>query len=587
MEALGGFGGSVGGNEAAGKAAMAKHIFVTGGVVSSLGKGLTSASIGMLLEKRGLRVRMQKLDPYINVDPGTMSPYQHGEVYVLDDGSETDLDLGHYERFTHSPLTRDSNYTTGQIYQSVINKERRGEFLGKTVQVIPHITNEIKGVISKLAEMPEDGRPVDVVITEIGGTVGDIESLPFLEAIRQFALDVGKENCLYIHLTLVPYLKAAKELKTKPTQHSVGQLRQIGIQPDILICRTEHSLSRDDREKIALFCNISKKAVIEEKDKDFSIYEVPLSLVENNLDGLIVEKLGLRTREPDLADWRDLLQRLRNPEREIGIAVVGKYAEHHDAYKSIYEALDHAGIAHRAQVRIGRIRSEDVEAEGPERLLAGYDGVLVPGGFGERGIEGKVAAIRYARTKGIPFLGICLGMQCAVIEFARNICNLAGAHSTEFDKNTPHPVICLLDEQKTITDKGGTMRLGAQPARLLPESLAAQAYGSTEISERHRHRYEFNNIYRQQFAANGMRFAGTSPDGALVEVLELPEHPWFVAVQYHPEFKSKPTSPQPLFAGLVGAAVEYNKARGERGGVKKAAAKAPRATAGAETSSPR
>jgi CTP synthase len=539
---------------------MAKHIFVTGGVVSSLGKGLTSASIGMLLEKRGLSVRMQKLDPYINVEPGTMSPYQHGEVYVLDDGSETDLDLGNYERFTHSPLTRDSNYTTGQIYQSVINKERRGEFLGKTVQVIPHITNEIKGVIAKMAE--DRTGPVDVVITEIGGTVGDIESLPFLEAIRQFALDVGKENCLYIHLTLVPYLKAAKELKTKPTQHSVGQLRQIGIQPDILICRTEHSLSRDDREKIALFCNISIDAVIEEKDKDFSIYEVPLSLVDNNLDRLIVDKLNLKTAEPDLEDWRELLRRLRNPEFEISIAVVGKYAEHHDAYKSIYEALDHAGIAHRAQVRIGRVRSEDVEAEGPERLLSGYDGILVPGGFGERGIEGKVAAIRYARTKGIPFLGICLGMQCAVIEFGRNVCNLTGAHSTEFDKNSPHPVICLLDEQKEITEKGGTMRLGAQPTRLESGSLAAECYGKTNISERHRHRYEFNNVYRQQFAAHGMRFSGASPDGSLVEVIELPEHPWFLAVQYHPEFKSKPTSPQPLFAGFVGAAVERSRSRG-------------------------
>jgi CTP synthase len=539
---------------------MAKHIFVTGGVVSSLGKGLTSASIGMLLEKRGLRVRMQKLDPYINVDPGTMSPYQHGEVYVLDDGSETDLDLGHYERFTHSPLTRDSNYTTGQIYQSVINKERRGEFLGKTVQVIPHITNEIKGVIAKLAD--DRYGPVDIVITEIGGTVGDIESLPFLEAIRQFALDVGKENCLYIHLTLVPYLKAAKELKTKPTQHSVGQLRQIGIQPDILICRTEHSLSRDDREKIALFCNISINAVIEEKDKDFSIYEVPLSLVDNNLDRLIVDKLGLKTTEPDLEDWRELLRRLRNPEHEISIAVVGKYAEHHDAYKSIYEALDHAGMAHRAQIRIGRVRSEDVEAEGAERLLSGYDGVLVPGGFGERGIEGKIMAIRYARTKGIPFLGICLGMQCAVIEFGRNVCNLGGAHSTEFDKNSPHPVICLLDEQREITHKGGTMRLGAQPTRLEPGSEAARCYGKTNISERHRHRYEFNNVYRQQFTAHGMCFSGTSPDGSLVEVIELPEHPWFVAVQYHPEFKSKPTVPQPLFAGLVGAAVERSRSGG-------------------------
>jgi CTP synthase len=541
---------------------MAKHIFVTGGVVSSLGKGLTSASIGMLLEKRGLSVRMQKLDPYINVDPGTMSPYQHGEVYVLDDGSETDLDLGHYERFTNGPLSRDSNYTTGQIYLSVINKERRGEFLGKTVQVIPHITNEIKSVIAKLGEDRDEH--VDVVITEIGGTVGDIESLPFLEAIRQFALDVGKQNCLYIHLTLVPYLKAAKELKTKPTQHSVGQLREIGIQPDILVCRTEHSLSREDREKIALFCNMSIDAVIEEKDKDFSIYEVPLSLLDNKIDKLIVDRLGLKTPEPDLQDWRDLLQRLRNPEHEISIAIVGKYAEHRDAYKSIYEALDHAGIAHRAQVRVGRIRSEDVEAEGPERLLSGYNGVLVPGGFGERGIEGKVAAIRYARTKGIPFFGICLGMQCAMIEFARDVCNLPSAHSTEFDKDTSDAVICLLDEQKTITDKGGTMRLGAQPTRLEPSTLAAGCYGTREISERHRHRYEFNNRYRQQFAAHGMKFSGTSPDGALVEVIELPEHPGFLAVQYHPEFKSKPTVPQPLFAGFVGAAVAHSHGKSGR-----------------------
>jgi CTP synthase len=499
-----------------------------------------------------------------------MSPYQHGEVYVLDDGSETDLDLGHYERFTHSPLTRDSNYTTGQIYQSVINKERRGEFLGKTVQVIPHITNEIKSVIAKLAD--DRNGNVDVVITEIGGTVGDIESLPFLEAIRQFALDVGKENCLYIHLTLVPYLKAAKELKTKPTQHSVGQLRQIGIQPDILICRTEHSLSRDDREKIALFCNISINAVIEEKDKDFSIYEVPLSLVDNNLDGLICDKLGLKTNVPDLEDWRELLRRLRNPEHEIAIAVVGKYAEHFDAYKSIYESLDHAGIAHRAQIRIGRILSEDIETEGPERLLAGYDGILVPGGFGERGIEGKVTAIRYARTKNIPFLGLCLGMQCAVIEFGRNVCNLAGAHSTEFDKNSAHPVICLLDDQKTITDKGGTMRLGAQPTRLEPGSVAAECYGKHEISERHRHRYEFNNIYRQQFTAHGMRFSGTSPDGALVEVIEVPEHPFFLAVQYHPEFKSKPTAPQPLFSGFIAAAVARSQKKSDRPAAKESPA---------------
>jgi CTP synthase len=537
---------------------MTKHIFVTGGVVSSLGKGLTSASIGMLLEHRGLRVRMQKFDPYINVDPGTMSPYQHGEVYVLDDGSETDLDLGHYERFTNSPCTRDSNYTTGQIYLSVINKERHGEFLGKTVQVIPHITNEIKGCVSKLA-----GDDVDVVITEIGGTVGDIESLPFLEAIRQYSLDIGKENCLYIHLTLVPYLKAAGELKTKPTQHSVGQMRQIGIQPDVLICRTERTISRDDREKIALFCNLPLESVIEEKDKDFSIYEVPLSLVDNKLDELICKRLGLNPGRLRLDDWHDLLNRLRNPREEISIAVVGKYAEHRDAYKSIYESLDHAGIANHCQVRIQRIQAEEVEREGPERLLSGFDGILIPGGFGERGIEGKVESIRFARERQIPFFGICLGMQCAAIEFARNVIKLAGAHSTEFSKDTPHPVICLLDDQKTITDLGGTMRLGAQPAKLDAASKSRGAYGSEAIHERHRHRYEFNNIYRQQFAAHGMMFAGTSPDGSLVEIIELPSHPWFVAVQFHPEFKSKPTAAHPLFAGFIGAAIERHAARGE------------------------
>jgi len=538
---------------------MTKYIFVTGGVVSSLGKGLTSASIGMLLERRGLSVRMQKLDPYINVDPGTMSPYQHGEVYVLDDGSETDLDLGHYERFTDAPLTRDANYTTGQIYLSVIEKERRGEFLGKTVQVIPHVTNEIKSVIRKVV-----GDDVDVVITEIGGTVGDIESLPFLEAIRQFSLDVGKENCLYIHLTLVPYLKAAAELKTKPTQHSVGRLREIGIQPDILICRCERSISVSDREKIALFCNVPLEAVIEEKDKDFSIYEVPLSLVEHGLDQLIVKRLELAAEALDLDDWHELLHRLRNPQHEIGIAVVGKYAEHRDAYKSIYEALDHAGIHHAAQVRIGRIQSEEIEREGPERLLAGYDGVLVPGGFGERGIEGKVEAIRFARERGIPFFGICLGMQCAAIEFARNVAGLPGAHSTEFDKDTAHPVICLLDEQKNITNMGGTMRLGTQPAVLAEESHSRECYGRETIQERHRHRYEFNNQYRQQFTAHGMQFAGLSPDGTLVEILELQDHPWYVAVQFHPEFKSKPTAAHPLFAGFVGAAIDRRGRRSER-----------------------
>ncbi len=538
---------------------MTKHIFVTGGVVSSLGKGLTSASVGMLLERRGLRVKLQKLDPYINVDPGTMSPYQHGEVYVLDDGSETDLDLGHYERFTNGPLSRDSNYTTGQIYLSVIEKERRGEFLGKTVQVIPHITNEIKSVISKLADAE-----TDVVITEIGGTVGDIESQPFLEAIRQFSLDVGKENCLYIHLTLVPYLKAAGELKTKPTQHSVGQLREIGIQPDILICRTERSISYEDRLKIGSFCNVPMEAVIEEKDKEFSIYEVPLSLVDNGLDALIIKRLGLPSDTLEMDDWRDLLHRLRNPKHEIGIAVVGKYAEHKDAYKSIYEALDHAGIQHNAQVRIGRIQSENIEREGAERLLSGYDGILVPGGFGERGIEGKIEAIRYARERRIPFFGICLGMQCAVIEFARHVMDLKGAHSTEFNKDTEHPVICLLDEQKNITDKGGTMRLGAQQAILATGSLARTAYGQSLISERHRHRYEFNNQYRQQFAAHNMKVTGTSPDGSLAEIIELVDHPWFLAVQYHPEFKSKPTAAHPLFAALIQAAIQRRAHRAER-----------------------
>ena len=530
---------------------MTRHIFVTGGVVSSLGKGLTSASVGMLLESRGLRVKMQKLDPYINVDPGTMSPYQHGEVYVLDDGSETDLDLGHYERFTSTPLTRQSNYTTGQIYLSVINKERRGEFLGKTVQVIPHITNEIKEMVKNLADAD-----TDVVITEIGGTVGDIESLPFLEAIRQIPLEVGRENCMFIHLTLVPYLMAAGELKTKPTQHSVGLLRQIGIQPDVLVCRTERALDISDREKIALFCNVPLDAVIEERDKDFSIYEVPLSLQSNRIDELILKRFGIQARPADLEEWHDLLHRLRNPEHEISIAVVGKYAEHRDAYKSIYEALDHGGIAQRAQVRVQPIKSEDIERDGAERLLAGFDGLVVPGGFGERGIEGKVEAIRFARERRLPFLGICLGMQCAVIDVARNLADLADAHSTEFARNTPHPVICLMEEQQGVVEKGGTMRLGAQTAVLMEGTRSAAAYGTPRISERHRHRYEFNSHYREALEAAGLVVAGTSPDGSLVEIVELADHPWFVAVQFHPEFKSKPTAAHPLFSGLVAAAVE-------------------------------
>ncbi|MGL4461341.1 MAG: CTP synthase, partial [Planctomycetia bacterium] len=481
-------------------------------------------------------------------DPGTMSPYQHGEVYVLDDGAECDLDLGHYERFTNAPLTKSCNVTTGRVYQTVIAKERRGEYLGRTVQVIPHVTDEIKAAVHRLAT--DD---VDVVITEIGGTVGDIESLPFLEAIRQIALDVGRENVLFIHLTLVPYLKAAGEAKTKPTQHSVGQMRQIGIQPDILICRTERPLDPSDREKIALFCNVERKAVIEERDKDFSIYEVPLSLRENGLDDLIVRKLNLKAAEADLNDWQELLSSVRSPKNEVSIAVVGKYVKHKDAYKSIYEALDHAGINRGCRVVVKRIESEEIEQEGAERLLAGVDGILVPGGFGVRGIEGKIATIQYAREKRIPFFGICLGMQCAVIEFARNVLGYATAHSTEFVTQTEHPVICLMNEQKNISDKGGTMRLGAYDCALADGSHARRAYGKDVVSERHRHRYEFNNQYANAYEAAGMNLVGKSPDGKLVEIVEIPNHPWFLAVQYHPEFKSKLTQPHPLFHGFVGA----------------------------------
>ncbi len=530
---------------------MAKHIFVTGGVVSSLGKGLTCASIGMLLEHRGLRVRLQKFDPYLNVDTGTMSPYQHGEVYVLDDGSETDLDLGHYERFTNAPLTRDCNYTTGKIYQTVINKERDGKhYEGRTVQVIPHVTDEIKAAVKCLVS-----DEVDVVITEIGGTVGDIEGLPFLEAIRQFALDVGRENCLYIHLTLVPYLKAAAELKTKPTQHSVGALRQIGIQPDILICRTEHPISQDDKDKIALFCNIEPRAVIEERDKEYSIYEVPLSLVRNGLDDLIVRRLNLRAGPLDISDWRELLDRVLKPDHETTIAVVGKYIKHRDAYKSVYESLEHAGIANRTRVVVRRIEAEEVGERGAESVLGGVDGILVPGGFGMRGIEGKIEAIRYARTRGIPFFGICLGMQCAAIEFARSLLELDDANSTEFDQTTQHPVISLMDDQSLVRNRGGTMRLGSWPCNLAPESLARKAYESALIHERHRHRYEFNNAYRKLFESHGFVATGVSPDGSLVEIIELHGHPWFLAVQFHPEFKSKPTRSHPLFRDFVAAAL--------------------------------
>jgi CTP synthase len=533
---------------------MTKFIFVTGGVVSSLGKGLTSASIGTILERRGLRIRLQKLDPYLNVDPGTMSPYQHGEVYVLDDGAETDLDLGHYERFTHSPLSRDSNYTSGRIYQRVIEKERQGKYLGGTVQVVPHVTDEIKASIRRLA-----GPDVDVVITELGGTVGDIEGLPFLEAIRQLPLDVGKSNCLFVHLTLVPYLRAARELKTKPTQHSVQQLREIGIQPDVLIVRCERPLGRDNEEKIALFCNVEHKAVIEEIDKEFSIYEVPVGLVEHGLDQLIVEKLGLKAGPSDMDDWEELVRRIRNPEHEVTIAVVGKYIEHRDAYKSIYEALDHAGLAHSARVIVKRLEAEELERQSPETLLSGVDGILVPGGFGIRGVEGKVRTIQFARENQIPYFGICLGMQAAVIEFARNVAGLPGAHSTEFAADTPYPVICLLEDQKSVTTKGATMRLGAQPCVLADHSLAAQTYGVAEVSERHRHRYEFNPEFRNPLVSSGMSLSGASPDGKLVEIVEIPDHPWFLAVQFHPEFKSKPMLPHPLFVGFVGAAMARRK----------------------------
>ncbi len=530
---------------------MAKHIFVTGGVVSSLGKGLTSASIGLLLEQRGLHVRLQKFDPYINVDPGTMSPYQHGEVYVLDDGAETDLDLGHYERFTHAPLSRDCNFTTGKIYLSVIQKERAGTYLGKTVQVIPHVTDEIKAAVRKL-----DADDVDVVITEIGGTVGDIEGLPFLEAIRQVALDIGKSNVLYIHLTLVPYLKAAGEAKTKPTQHSVERLRQIGIQPDVLICRTERPIGQEEIDKIALFCNVERQAVIEERDKDFSIYEVPVSLQASKLDQLIVEKLGLRAKPLEMSEWNGILQRLKNPAHEVTVGVVGKYIKHNDAYKSIYESLDHAGIAHAAHVVVRKIEAEEIEREGGQRVLSGLDGILVPGGFDYRGSSGKIDAIRHARERKIPFFGICLGLQCAVIEFARNVVGLEDANSTEFDRNCRHPVVCMLDEQYAIVDMGGTMRLGAYPCLLTEGSLAHKAYGTLEIHERHRHRYEFNNHYRQQFAQHGLDVTGTSPHGQLVEVVELRGHPWFLAVQCHPEFKSKPTKAHPLFRSFIQACIQ-------------------------------
>ncbi|MCF6157827.1 MAG: CTP synthase [wastewater metagenome] len=530
---------------------MTKHIFVTGGVVSSLGKGLNSASIGMLLESRGLKVKLQKFDPYINIDPGTMSPYEHGEVYVTEDGAETDLDLGHYERFTNAETNRYCNFTTGSIYYSVIMKERKGEYLGKTVQVIPHITNEIIECMQKL-----DGHDTDVVISEIGGIVGDIENQPFLEAIRQFGQRVGRENVLYIHLTLIPYLSAAEEIKTKPTQHSVGMLRQAGIQPDIIICRTEKHISADVKEKLSLFCNVERNAIIEERDVKPYLYEIPLILIEQGLDKLIIQKLRLKTNGDDISKWLSILEILKNPKQATEIAIVGKYMGHQSAYESIYESLIHGGIGNNARVRVRRIESEDIEKNGAKTHLEGVKGILVPGGFGERGVEGKIEAIRYARENEIPYFGICLGMQCAAIEFARNVCRLKNANSTEFDVNTPHPVVSLLEEQRAVSHKGGTMRLGAQPCILQGGTKAYKTYGQQEISERHRHRYEFNNKYKEKFTADGMIFSGHSPDEQFVEIMELKNHPWFVCVQFHPEFKSKPTRPHPLFKEFIKASLD-------------------------------
>ncbi len=528
-----------------------KFIFVTGGVVSSLGKGLAAASIGALLESRGLTITLQKLDPYINVDAGTMNPFQHGEVFVSEDGAETDLDLGHYERFTHIRTSRLNNFTTGRIYESVIRKERKGEYLGKTVQVIPHITDEIKGAIMQVAQ------GVDLVIVEIGGTVGDIESLPFLEAIRQFRFDVGEENCLYIHLTLIPFIPTAGELKTKPTQHSVQKLREIGIQPDLLLCRTDRTLSKDLKAKIALFCNMPADCVITAKDVE-SIYEVPLVLHNEGLDEKIVELLNIWTRTPELTAWQELIQRIKNPKKEISIAVVGKYVHLTDSYKGLNEALRHEGFANEANVKLKFFDSEELESV-PDvaTALAGHDGILVPGGFGNRGVEGKIKAITYARENRIPYFGICLGMQLAVIEFARNVCGLKEANSAEFDPQSPHPVIDLMEEQKAVVMKGASMRLGSYPCEVEKGTLAFEAYGEKEISERHRHRYEFNNSYKDRLTSKGLTVSGVCPQGGLVEMVEIRKHPWFLGCQFHPEFKSRPHQAHPLFSRFIHAACEY------------------------------
>jgi CTP synthase len=535
---------------------VTKYIFITGGVVSSLGKGITAASLGRLLKSRGQKVALQKFDPYINVDPGTMSPYQHGEVYVTEDGAETDLDVGHYERFVDQNLSKFANVTTGRIYQTVIDKERRGDYLGQTVQVIPHITNEIKEQVMK-SEKLSAVKP-DVVITEIGGTVGDIESLPFLEAIRQLKFDLGRDRVMYIHVTLIPYIKAAGELKTKPSQHSVKELRSIGIQPDILVCRTEKDLSEDIKAKLALFCDVDREAVIQLKDAN-SIYEVPLMLAQEGFDREVVKRLGLECHEADLADWEEMVERVRHLDKKVTVALVGKYVELPDAYLSVVESLKHAGFQYNAEVIIKWIDAEDIEKEGPEGRLQDIDAILVPGGFGERGIEGKIATTGYARKNKIPLLGICLGMQCAVIEFSRNICGLTGANSSEFAPDSPHPVVHLMSEQEQVANKGGTMRLGVYPCNLVPGTHSHAAYGQDCINERHRHRYEINNQYREVLEKNGLTISGLSPDGRLVEMIELTDHPWFVACQFHPELKSRPNRPHPLFLGLIKAALETRK----------------------------
>ena len=530
----------------------AKYIFVTGGVVSSLGKGLAAASIGCLLESRGLKVNLMKFDPYLNVDPGTMSPFQHGEVFVTDDGAETDLDLGHYERFTHAKLSRDNNWTTGRIYEQIIAKERRGDYLGKTVQVIPHVTNEIKAAMKKVAQ------DVDVAIVEIGGTVGDIESLPFIEAIRQMRQELGRKNTLFMHVTLVPFIAAAQELKTKPTQHSVKELLSIGIQPDILLCRTDRFLSKDIKSKIALFCNVEEEAVITAKDVA-SIYEVPLVFSHEGVDTLVLRYLHLEPKDRDLKNWEEIVHRVYNPRAEVTIGIIGKYVEYEDSYKSLKEALVHGALAHNLKLQVNWIEAEGLEAgdRACEEQLQDYDGLLVPGGFGKRGIEGMLHAIRYAREKKVPYFGICLGMQTACIEFARNVCGLAEANSSEFDPATPHRVIYKLRELRGVEELGGTMRLGAWPCKIEPGTLAHQIYGQDEISERHRHRYEFNREYEEALTAGGLRISGSTPDGTYVEMIELPDHPHFIGCQFHPEFKSKPLEPHPLFKAFVGAAYEH------------------------------